>query len=262
MRLTFLKSKPELTWKMPERTEIPAIEEIAIAARYQGARVGGDFYDVLAAGHGRVLMLLMDVAGERRQALHLAAHAQECFRQRGPELFGNPEVNEAEGLSELALGINRAIIDAAQTKHFSPAFLACYSQKLGTIFYINAGHTPGFVMEDGRVDLLEATGLPLGLFTHTIHDAQMCVLGEGDALVLASRGVVECGGNGRNHEFGIEGIEKTLAANRGHSAEEVCGAVLREAQACLKGKAAENDMTVVVVKREGSRESRVARHGM
>ncbi len=249
MKLSFLKSKPEVTWKVPERTEIPAVEEIAIAARYHGARVGGDFYDVMAAAHGRVLMLLMDVAGERRQALHLAAHAQESFRRRGPELFGDAEVNEAEGLSELALGINRAIIDAAQTKHFSPAFLACYSQKLGTIFYVNAGHTPGFVVERGKVDLLGATGLPLGLFTHTIHDAQMCVLGEGDALVLASRGVVECGGNGRNHEFGVDGVRQTLAANKGRSAGEVCGAVLREAQACLRGKAAENDMTVVVVER-------------
>jgi serine phosphatase RsbU (regulator of sigma subunit) len=182
------------------------------------ARIGGDFFD-FAAINGRLVVVLLDIAGDRNQAFPLAVQLQERFRALAPDLFAHDDLNEAVALSDLLLDLNRTLIDATGV-HCSPAFLACYNEDLGTLLYINAGHVPGVLHDAGGAALLHPVGLPLGLFSHAMHDAQASVLAPGATLLLTSRGVLEA------HSEGLEGLQAFVSERAGQSPEQICQGLL------------------------------------
>lgn len=217
----FQSSTPAPVYRQPIPAALPTLETAELAAKYRGARIGGDFYDFVHVGASKLLFVMLDIAGKRQTALHSAAIAQEHFRRRGTELFGVPHSEDSDSTTKLLLEMNRAIISAAAggVCH-APAFLGCYDEETGILTYINAGHTPGVMKDSHGTLLLEANGLPLGLFSHATHDAQFCALGSGASLALVSKGFVEVR-NGKE-EFGIEGVRKLMEAGSYTSAEELC----------------------------------------
>jgi serine phosphatase RsbU (regulator of sigma subunit) len=245
--------------RVPVRAEFPIVPGVQLHALYSSSRIGGDFFDALRAPNGRLVFLLMDIAGMRESSLSIAARVQEIFRKRTGQLFANDVVNESEAVSELTLNLSREVLSAAGAARCSPSFIASYSPSIGTLTYVNAGHMPGFVVDTKDILLLPSTGLPLGLFSHVVHDAQVCALAEGDAFVIASRGVAECGAP--QQDFGIDGVRLTLLEARRHSADELCQAVLRMALQHGGNRAPVNDMTVLALLRESRTEALAANNG-
>jgi serine phosphatase RsbU (regulator of sigma subunit) len=207
---------------------LPAWAGLGISACYRAARIGGDFYDFVEVNDGRLLFILLDIAGKKEEALNIAAAAQTVLRERGLELLGQEDVNVADALTDLLLEINRTILAAASGVRCAPAFLGCYEWEFGLLHYCNAGHTPGFVREESGLTLLESNGLPLGLFSHAIHDAQLCALSPGTALVLVSKGLVEA--RSGHHEFGIEGVRQVLRNSASTDANKLCSELLQAAE--------------------------------
>ncbi len=225
MRSLLKRRKPKLAPAIePVAAGFPVLRDAQIAAVFAGQRSAGDFFDSIRVSRSRVLFGLLDVAGRREQNQDLLATAQRVFREAGTELLSPEEVNETDALTELCLQLNRAIIDAAGGVHSSPAFAGCYNEELGTVCYFNAGHTPALVRHTSDVSELGATGLPLGLFSHTTSDSQIIALEPGATLLLVSRGVVgaECNGE----EFGLRRVEAALQNSAGANAHDVCVTVL------------------------------------
>jgi serine phosphatase RsbU (regulator of sigma subunit) len=221
MKLKFQSSPQAAVYRQPISTVLPTLETAELAAKYRGARIGGDFYDFIQVGGSKLLFVMLDIAGKRETALHSAAIAQETFRKRGAEMFGVAHSEDSASVTKLLLEMNRAIIGAAAggVCH-APAFLGCYDEDTGILSYINAGHTPGVMKDSHGTLLLEANGLPLGLFSHATHDAQFCALGPGASLALVSKGFVEV--RHGKEEFGIEGVRKLMEKTSYSSAEELC----------------------------------------
>jgi serine phosphatase RsbU (regulator of sigma subunit) len=257
--------------RQPIHTVIPTLGTAELAAKYRGARIGGDFYDFIPVGDSKLLFVMLDIAGKRDTALHSAAIAQEVFRQRGTELFGVAHSEDSDSTTKLLLEMNRAIIGASKGGIcHAPAFLGCYDEGTGILTYINAGHTPGVMKDAQGTLLLEANGLPLGLFSHATHDAQFCALGPGAALALVSKGLVEVR-NG-DQEFGVEGVRRFLDGATYSSAEELCAALHEKVLAHEKrptsfvprlnfpglGTAEPNDITAVVMMRRAAGMSAMA----
>ena len=92
---------------------------------------------------------------------------------------------------ELSRRLNLEIMRAAGGVRSCPAFAGCYNEELGTVCYVNAGHTPGLLRDDSSMVELPATGLPLGLFSLAPTDARIVGLGSKGSLAIVSRGVVE-----------------------------------------------------------------------
>src|SRR5215470_3667259 len=207
----------------PVASAFPVLRDAEIAAVFAGQRSAGDFYDSIRVNQSRVLFGLLDIAGRRAQNQDLLATAQSVFREVGSELLSPEEVNETDALTELCLQLNRAIINAAGV-HSSPAFAGCYNEELGTVCYFNAGHTPGLVRHSSDISELGATGLPLGLFSHTTADSFIIALEPGDALLLVSRGVVEAECD--REEFGSQRVRRALQSAGGVNAHEICVTVL------------------------------------
>src|SRR5437762_7777199 len=161
-------SRPTLMpWKDPLQATIPQIRDGYMAAVYYGQRRSGDFYDFLRTGDQRVLFGLFDVAGDLRRTRPVVIALQQKFRSAGARLFELNDANEPESMLELWLEMNRAVMKTAGGVHSCPAFLACYNEDLGLLCYVNAGHTPALVRDQQHVTDLQATALPLGLFSHS-----------------------------------------------------------------------------------------------
>ncbi len=118
---------------------------------------------------------------------------------------------------------------------------------MGSLAYINAGHLPALMRDDDGIMCLDASGLPLGLFTHSTHDAQLSVLRPGSSLLLVSRGLVE---TKRHHEeFGMERVKESLLEARFDNARELCTAMQAAAQRFIEDKLPENDLTTLAMVR-------------
>ncbi|HMK29345.1 MAG TPA: SpoIIE family protein phosphatase [Terriglobales bacterium] len=227
MRLPF-QSKPEPEpLRQPLPTVVPRIASLDVAAQYCATPMGGDFYDFLEVGPGLLLVLLIDIAGERNQALSVAAAVQEAIHRRGPELFASDVLNEPDAVTSLTLEINQTILSAAGGVRCASAFFGCYNEELGIISYVNPGHVPALVRDPTGITLLETSGLPLGLFSHATHDAMVCALQPGAVLALATRGLL--GAKVRGEEYGLERLKTSLAAAPGRGAYDICKKMLADA---------------------------------
>jgi serine phosphatase RsbU (regulator of sigma subunit) len=173
------------------------------------------------------LFLLTDISALQLQAQDVASEVQSIFRQRAQELFEGPDVNESDALAKLAHVFNLALIEAAHGARSAPTFLGCFNLAHGILTYCNAGDLLALLRSDGSVRVLESSGIPLGLFTHTTFEAAVLALQEGDALLAVTRGVIESKRGGT--EFGVQRVTRILKTTTAVSASGICEAVLHEA---------------------------------
>jgi serine phosphatase RsbU (regulator of sigma subunit) len=234
----------------PCHCDVPPLRDAEIAAVYHGRRIAGDFYECIRVSPCRVLFALLDVAGRRADTRDILIAAQNTFRNMSSTLFAGQHSNEAEAMSELCHNINRTILQCSSGVRVCPAFLGCFNENVGTLCYTNAGHTPGLLIDRGGTSKLEATGLPLGLFSHAVHGSSTCALVPGAILLIVSRGLIEVTHEGK--EFGLEGVNGVLQGLRAKlpcAAPEVCTTTLRSAQAFMRGSTVENDLTTLCLVR-------------
>ncbi len=212
----------------PVPTVFPVIDGVDVAAVFAGKRLAGDFYDSIRVSSQRVLIGMLDVAGRREENRKILIAAQSIFRTLGSELFSPADINEANAMTELSLQINRGLIETAAGVLSCPAFIACYHERFGTLCYTNAGHTPALLRHSTGIAELASTGLPLGLFSHATSESRIVGLEKGAALILVSRGIVDCEshGPGASNEFGLEGVKRLLQKVPDRGAKSLCEAIL------------------------------------
>ncbi len=224
----------------------PALHGAELAVAYFSSRAGGDFHDFLRVGPHRFLFGLLDLAGKRETGGPVLQAAQACFRSSGKHIFAATELNESEAMIELSRRLNLEIMRAAQGVRSCPAFAGLYNEELGTVCYVNAGHTPGLLRDDKSIVELPATGLPLGLFSLAPTDARIVGLGPKGLLAVVSRGVVEA--ESKNVEFGLDGVKRVLQAGPS-SAKDLSQSILQRVQDFMHMAPKHNDVTALTLTR-------------
>jgi phosphoserine phosphatase RsbU/P len=232
----------------PAHCNAPALRGAEIAAVYYDRRMGGDFYEFLRVSPARVLFCLLDVAGRHEEVRQTLVETQSVFRNLGHELFGGRDVNEATAMAQLCQTMNETVLRGG-VRH-CPAILGCYQEEVGTVCYANAGSTPPLLRDGTGVTVLAATGLPFGLFTHTVYGSSTCALEPGAALLAVSRGIVEAETAGE--EFGLDRTMTVFAKAGARSAHGICLDVLQGLQNFLRSAPTHNDVTALVVRRNFS----------
>jgi sigma-B regulation protein RsbU (phosphoserine phosphatase) len=243
-RLGFGSAVAELPEIVHESTTDLSGAELSVA--YVSGRSCGDFYEFTRVSPNRLLFGLLDVAGKREDSQSILSAAQACFHSAGTELFSNPELNEPETMIELSRRLNLEIMRAAGGVRSCPAFAGCYNEELGTVCYINAGHTPGLLWDQSSIEELPATGLPLGLFSLAHTDARIVGLGSEGAMAVVSRGVVEA--QCRDQEFGLDGVKQVIGSNHS-SATALSRGILEQLQSFIRCVPKHNDVTALSLKR-------------
>lgn len=235
----------------PIRCEVPALRGAEIAAVYYDLRRAGDFYEFVRVGQSRMLFALLDMAGRRADTRDILRAAQKTFRVVAAERFARDDINETTAMMDLCCVLNRTILKGGIRA--CPGFLGCYNEELGTICYANAGHTPALVCDTRGITQLEATGLPLGLFSHVLQSASTRALLPGAALLVVSRGIVEAERDGA--EFGLQGTSRSVRSTSGFGAHDLCARVLQAAEQFAGGPLTHNDVTALALVRAGTVDS-------
>src|SRR5882724_4570854 len=140
--------------------EVPGLD---LAAAYEPAReLGGDFYDFLPYGQGRLGMVLGDVSGKGTAAALFASLAIGIIREH---IVDHP-CPPAEMLSMLNMRLNAARLDS----RFIATTFAIFDAGTRRLTVANAGGPYPLLVRDGAVQSVRASGIPLGLFPDTQYE--------------------------------------------------------------------------------------------
>jgi sigma-B regulation protein RsbU (phosphoserine phosphatase) len=180
--------------------EVPGLD---LATAYVPAReLGGDFYDLLPYGVGRLAIAIGDVSGKGTAAALYGSLAIGILR----ELVHDREASAAEMLTLLNTRLLAARLDA----RFIAMQFAIYDAALRELDVANAGGTLPILIRNGTVEEVRITGMPLGLLADVEFDEARLALQPGDIVVFASDGIHEAM-NKDQEEFGIERLKAVLA---------------------------------------------------
>jgi len=240
-------TKPKPSHAEPAQAPPVELKGAQLAAASYGQRTGNDLHDYIRVGPERVLFALLDVAGSSDQSRAIVSAAQDALRSHGTQLLGSEDINEAEAMIEVVVQMNRAIIKAAGRVFACPVFAGCYNETLSTVCYVNAGHTPGLLRDESGISELRATGLPLGLFSHSAADASIAVLRPDATLLVVSRGTVDA--IAKSKEFGLETIKDFLLSATGHNAQEICAALVGRVKEFMANKPTKNQVIMIALAR-------------
>ena len=159
--------------------------------------VSGDYCD-LYPFHGELFFILGDVAGKGVAASMRMTQLHALFRSL---------IGIGLPLADIVDHINRFLCDSGLAGGY--ATLVCgRAHPGGEVEWFNAGHLPVIAVGRGGVRLLEATGLPLGMFRDASFASTRTNLGVGDMLFLYTDGVSEVAGE--PGEYGIARLMELL----------------------------------------------------
>jgi len=224
--------------------EVPGLD---IAASYMPAReLGGDFYDFLPYGNGRLALVLGDVSGKGTPAALYGSLAIGILREHVVEHPCPP----AEMLQMLNARLYAARLDA----RFVAMLFALYDASTRQITFASAGAPHPLLVRNGKVEELIIEGVPLGLLPEIEYEILKLDLLPGDLLVFASDGIVESE-NPQHEEFGGERLSAILAnVSTTESVEDISGAILLATDKFSGSAPPHDDRTLLVlrVREEGS----------
>ena len=217
----------------------PKLENLEVAARSISARqIGGDFYDFLNYSAGRIAFVIGDVSGKGAPAAIYAALVSGILRSHAPM-----EPGAAEMLSAINLSLGERRIEA----QFVSIICAVWDDQRRTLLLANSGLPRPVFCRNGKVQIIEATGLPLGLFEEADYDEFTFQAKPGDLFVFFSDGILDATGR-KGELFGREGVEAIIAASSQKSAAQVVEAITKAVADYSKPGDAFDDQTVVVLK--------------
>lgn len=226
-------------------SSLPPLNASDIAARnLQAKQVGGDYYDAIPVGQRGPnlphLLCVVDISGKGMFASLLMSNIQATLRA-----LLTPETT----LPVLAVRANDLLHATTPSNRYATAILVMYDPASGACSWVNCGHNDGVVLrKNGDIQLLECSGLALGLFAKRKYESQDFVLTGGDLLALYSDGVTEAQDLAEN-EFGLDRLTACLKANRELPASEIVDSVFREIEAFVGAAPQFDDITLMVMKR-------------
>ena len=196
--------------------EVPGLD---LAAGYCSAReLGGDFYDFLPYGKGRLGVALGDVSGKGTAAALFGSLAIGIIREHVVEHPCPP--------AEMLAMLNGRLYGARLDARFIAMAFAVYDAGSRRLTLANAGGPYPLLVRDGEVQEIRAAGVPLGLFADTEYEEMTLDLQPGDAVLFASDGILESE-NAQQEEFGVRRLTALLqTVARNQSASEICELIL------------------------------------
>jgi serine phosphatase RsbU (regulator of sigma subunit) len=209
------------------------------AAMRPANTVGGDYFDIIELGEGRIAIAIGDVAGKGIPAALLMALLQGSLRTllsaglRGPELVRTLNVHLHANIPS-----NRLIT----------LFYAEYDPATGALRYVNGGHNAPFVLRPSGVERLAATGMALGIVPDAAFEARETALAPGERLFLFTDGITEAF-DPQEREYGEERLQAWLLAHPALGPPDLIEGVREDVLAFCGSVRPRDDITMMVVAR-------------
>ncbi|MHB8643966.1 MAG: GAF domain-containing SpoIIE family protein phosphatase, partial [Gaiellaceae bacterium] len=218
----------------------PVLAGLEIGEVYESSArvdVGGDVYDYLELGDGRLAVVLGDVTGHGIEATADMAMAKFVFRSLARE-HSSP--------GDFLASANDVVCGEIAAGKFITMAYVTVDAATGTVVAASAGHPAPLVLSAaGGVVPLDVGGLALGVDESQHYAEATARLAPGDALVVFTDGVIEARRDGEL--YGDARLAAVLSSARALPPGEIAQAVIRDCRA-YAGELPD-DCAVVVIKR-------------
>lgn len=210
-------------------------------ASYPAHATGGDYFDFIPLGDGRLGIVIGDVSGHGLGPALLMASTRAYLRALART---HTHVSDILGVA------NRVLADDLGTSHFVTLTFAVLDPRTRSLEYASAGHPTGYVLDaDGEVKAtLPSTACPLGfLAEEQFPTGEGQILEPGDLVLFLTDGIVES----RAPDGTVFGNERALDIVRLYRAEpgqSIVENLYHAVRAFCHNRAPLDDITAVVTK--------------
>jgi sigma-B regulation protein RsbU (phosphoserine phosphatase) len=224
----------------------PTLERAEIAAQFVAARsIGGDVYDYLDYGQGRIALAVGDVSGKAAPAALYAALVSGILRSLAPQHLSPAAILAA---------LNDQLQERKLDSQYVTMLMAVWDDSNQTLQIANAGSVqPLFVSSNGdatkppKVRTIQAEGFPLGLFPNAEYEEFTLSTRPGDLIVFFSDGIVDAV-NATGEMFGDERLTHLLEAQHHSTAQSTVDEILKAVTDFQSGTDHFDDETIVVLR--------------
>jgi len=225
------------TGLLPPRSQ--QIDGWEVSYHYQPAgAVSGDYCDLIRGENQSLHFVLGDVSGKGVAASMLMAHLNAMFRTL---------ISINLPLEQMMERASRVFCESTLPTQY--ATLVCgRATTNGEVEICNAGHLPPFVIQEGKVTSIAATGLPVGVFCSESFSVSRVQMKKGDSLFLYTDGLSESM-DASGNEYGAERLSRLLNDNPRLSPDSIISLCRQELHTFAEGKLPGDDLTLMAITR-------------
>ncbi len=221
---------------------LPKLATLEVAAKFTPARaIGGDLYDFVNYSQSRMAMVIGDVSGKGAPAAIYAALVSGILRSHAPI---------EPGPAEMLRAVNFSLGERRIEGQFVSLIYAVWDNSNCSLQVANSGLPRPLYCHDGKIEVIEATGLPLGLFDDAEYDEFTFKAKPGDMFVFFSDGILDAR-NKAGDMFGRHRVEDIVVGCANISADCVVKSLFKAVTEHAAGEEAFDDETVVAIKVKG-----------
>jgi predicted permease len=229
----------------PPRAECVEFAAASVPAR----RIGGDYYDFVELGDGRIGIALADVSGKGVPAALIMSVVQASLRI----ISSGGDVAPPR----LVARINQFVYQSTPASKYATFFYAQLDDRRRELRYVNAGHNAPYLLRAGRrstagsappeIEELSIGGTVVGMFPEMGYEEATVELYAGDVLLAFTDGVPEAH-NPENEEFGEERLQQLLRQTAHLPASEISARLSNEMKDWIHDAEQYDDLTFIVMK--------------
>ena len=225
-------------------SEMPAVPGYEVCGLFEPAELtGGDTYDLAAIDQG-LLVVLGDATGHGIAPALSVTQMQAMLRMA---------FRLGADLDTAYLQINNRLAETLADDRFVTAFIGLLDPAANRLRFHSGGQGPIFHFQaaTGSCVRYKPTSFPLGAMPLAAARPPVTLeMAPGDILVLLSDGFYERT-NAAGEQFGEARVEALVAAHRGGRVTALMDAIVGAVRDFAGGAAQEDDMTAVLVRRDG-----------
>ena len=210
-----------------------------MAVRFLPARtIGGDLYDFVEYGPGRMAIVLGDVSGKAAPAALFAALVSGIMRSAAQQ-----RLEPARMLATL----NNTIQERKLESQYVTMLFALWNDDSRTLQVANSGAVQPILCRHGQSSTVRAEGFPLGLFPNASYEELNVATEPGDAIVFFSDGILDAE-NEQREMYGPERLAELLCSRGEQSAQEIADAILNDVSRFQGEQERFDDETIIVLR--------------
>jgi sigma-B regulation protein RsbU (phosphoserine phosphatase) len=224
--------------------KLPKFKNAEVACRFSPARqIGGDLYDFLKySGQGVTGIAVGDVSGKGAPAAIYAALVSGIARSHA---------NEEPSAAGMLEAINLSLSERPIAGQYVSMIYAIWDDNQQSLQIANSGLPRPLHYHAGKIEEIQATGLPIGLFNTASYEELNLRGRTGDVFILFSDGILDAT-SAKGDMFGRHRLQAIVTANADRNAEEIVETIFRAVTDHAEGVEAFDDQTIVVIKVKGS----------
>ncbi len=222
--------------------KLPQIEGLEIAAYMKPAtEVGGDYYDFHEGFDGTLTVAVGDATGHGLKAGSVVTATKSLFNAFA-EQTDIPQIFTQTSGALKKMNLRGLFMALAMLKIKDGAMTLCVAGMPSVLIYR---------CETNTVEEISLRAVPLGSMTKTIYQKREISLRRGDCVVLMSDGFPEMF-NPSNEMLGFEKAAAVLPSLAQTSSQEIINELVKIGENWADGRAADDDVTFVVLKVGGN----------